>query len=84
MLFQAPRSTLQGLILFNKLKELNMSGQRVAHIDYEVAVYYSDKTGGVRHTVEWELAQEPDGGGAAQGHQHRVGRANLDQDALGF
>ena len=61
-----------------------MSGQRVAHINYEVAVYYSDKTGGVRHTVEWELAQEPDGGGAAQGHQHRVGRANLDQDALGF
>ena len=44
------------LILFNKLKELDMSGPTVAHMDYETA----DKTGGVRHTLEEKLAQEPD------------------------
>ena len=31
------------LILFNKLKELDMSGPTVAHMDYETAVYYSMK-----------------------------------------
>ena len=31
------------LILFNKLKELNMSGPRVAHMDYEIAVFSSMK-----------------------------------------
>ena len=45
--------------------------------------FSSDKTGGVRHTLEEELAQEPDGGQAAQVHQHGVGRPDLDKDALG-